>query len=340
MDATERRDRATAEASEWWHRLGTRTPATLSKSEREEFTQWLRESPLHVSEMLHMARVQDALERFELWKDIAHEDIAEPRAAVVRIDACRAPQEPPPPRRRVRLAWVASLVCVLAAAGWSMMHFRSQVIETDRAERREVMLNDGSIVRLEPETRLRIDFEKRERHVTLDRGRALFMVVHERNRPFLVEADSTLVRAIGTSFGVERKEKIIVVTGSEGKVAATDRRSDDGALDEVLLTAGKQLTVQRSGAEEHVRDVDASRALAWTEGRLVFDSAPLAEVAREFNRYNHLQLRILDPELARRSISGVFQASDLETLVAFIRTGAHVTVRYDSGEQIIVSPAP
>jgi transmembrane sensor len=244
------------------------------------------------------------------------------------------------PRKRARLAWAASVVCLVAAAGWAVLHWRSHVIETDRAERREVMLNDGSIVRLEPETRLRIDFETGERHVTLDRGRALFVVAHQRNRPFLVEADRTLVRAIGTAFAVERKEKTIVVTVSEGKVAATDRRSDDGTLGEVFLTAGKQLTVQRSGAEEHVRDVDTARALAWTEGRLVFDSVPLAEVAREFNRYNHLQLRVEDPELADRPISGVFQASDLETLVAFIRTGARVTVRHDLGEQIVISAAP
>jgi transmembrane sensor len=338
MDASERRVRATAEASFWWHQLGTRMPAHVSDEDRRQFTQWLRESPLHVAEMLHVAHVHDTLERFNLWKDIAVEGDAA-SDTVVPIDSGLS-QTDAAPRRRAAWGWAAAagLALVAIAASWSMLQ-RGEIISTDRAERREVMLSDGSIVRLEPETRLRIDFETKQRHVTLDSGRALFLVAHERNRPFLVEADSTLVRAIGTAFGVERKDRSIVVTVSEGKVAATDRRGEDGALGEVLLTAGKQLTVQRSGTEEHVRDVDTTRALAWTEGRLVFDSTPLAEVAREFNRYNHLQLRVEDPELARRPISGVFQASDLETLVAFIRTGARVSVRYEADERILISPA-
>ena len=50
MDATERRDRATAEAARWWAVLGNRPPAEVSEADRREFTIWLRESPLHIAE--------------------------------------------------------------------------------------------------------------------------------------------------------------------------------------------------------------------------------------------------------------------------------------------------
>jgi transmembrane sensor len=153
-----------------------------------------------------------------------------------------------------------------------------------------------------------------------------------------VAADNALIRAVGTAFGVERKDQSIVVTVSEGKVAAIAARDGAPKSAEVFLTAGKQLTVRHSGSAETVRDVDPARALAWTQGRLVFDSAPLAEVAREFNRYNHVQLHVEDPELARRPISGVFQASDLETLIAFIRAGARVRVSDETHEQIFIAP--
>jgi transmembrane sensor len=159
-------------------------------------------------------------------------------------------------------------------------------------------------------------------------------------RPFLVEVDNTLVRAVGTAFGVERKDKSIVVTVAEGKVAVVQKTPPAQPVQEDLLTAGKQLTVERSGTGETVRDVDTARALAWTQGRLVFDSTPLAEVVREFNRYNHAQLRVEDADLARRPISGVFQASDLETLIAFIRAGAHVRVSEENDEEMLIAPAP
>src|SRR6185312_10294602 len=70
MDANERRSRATEEATRWWTRLGTRAPADVSETDRQEFTQWLRESPLHVAELLQIAHVHDALERFRLWDEI------------------------------------------------------------------------------------------------------------------------------------------------------------------------------------------------------------------------------------------------------------------------------
>lgn len=242
-------------------------------------------------------------------------------------------------------AIAATIAAVAVIAGAVVMQVRGQLVATDRAERREVMLNDGSVVRLEPETTLRINLRKHERRISLDGGRALFNVAKDRSRPFFVEIDNTLVRAVGTAFGVERNDGGIVVTVSEGKVAVGDVSPAGGGLQvkasssEMLLTAGKQLTVGYAGLADSVRDVDTTRALAWAEGRLVFDSAPLSEAAREFNRYNHVQLEIEDAELARRPISGVFQASDLETFIAFVRAGARVSVAPRGRDRIVISPS-
>src|SRR5882672_7627354 len=71
MDANDRRARATDEAAQWWTRLGTQAPADVSEADREEFTQWLRESPLHVAELLQVAHVNDTLERFKLWDEVS-----------------------------------------------------------------------------------------------------------------------------------------------------------------------------------------------------------------------------------------------------------------------------
>ncbi len=61
MDANSRRARAAAEAAEWWVRIES---GELSRGEREQFVDWLRESAVHVAEMLRMAEVHGALERF------------------------------------------------------------------------------------------------------------------------------------------------------------------------------------------------------------------------------------------------------------------------------------
>jgi ferric-dicitrate binding protein FerR (iron transport regulator) len=67
-DALERRERASEEAAVWWVRLHAEDS---SRGEREEFVDWLRESALHVAEMLRLAAVHGALQRFRSWPQVS-----------------------------------------------------------------------------------------------------------------------------------------------------------------------------------------------------------------------------------------------------------------------------
>lgn len=354
---TDSRSAITDEAARWWTRLGLRQPGTVSRADREEFTRWLRASPLHVAELLRVAHVHFALEHLEDWQAVGAEELPSGSSNVVALN--------PPARSHGRRRWWVALASAAAAGLMCVGLFLAlggQVIQTAQAERREVVLNDGSVVQLEPETRLEIRFGAHGRRVWLERGRALFRVAKDAQRPFWVLSDGTLVRAVGTEFGVEDRAQSVVVTVAEGKVAVLSMRGDafpdrSGAsvqstraglsvpLDrniEVFLAAGEQVTMPAQGASAvpPVRKVDANRALAWAQGRLVLENDPLSQVVAEFNEYNHLQLHLSDPALAARRISGVFDATDPQTLLAFIQAGSHVRVRRDGNQGVIIEPAP
>lgn len=354
MDANERRARATREATQWWNRLNVERRAEISQADRELFTQWLRESPLHVAELLRIAQVHDSLERFKLWSEIETDATGETPNVIPFRDDTDEPDEVSPAsastpeqsakRPRVAVWAIAACTCLIAIlAGWFALGIRGQVIETDLAERRQVMLNDGSVVQLEPETVLRVKFVDHERRITLERGRALFRVAKDTQRPFLVSTEHTSVRAVGTEFGVENSRRGVIVTVAEGKVAVARSREEGAAPGQeqvapadVMLTAGQQITMQSSGAVETVRAVDTSRALAWAEGQLVFENETLAHVVTEFNRYNRTQLRISDEQLAARRVSGVFEATDTETLLAFIQQGGSEINITQTGAGIVI----
>src|SRR5882724_8756241 len=257
MDANDRRARATDEAAQWWTRLGTKAPADVSETDRQDFTQWLRESPLHVAELLQIAHVHDTLERFKLWGEIsvATKEIdtnvipltpnPRPLLALGGLEGRGQGESEPSNRSQVRstnkVLLAASISLFAIAAGWLALRSGATTIETDRAERREVVLNDGSVVNLEPETALRVNFGRLQRHVILTRGRALFHVAKDSVRPFIVHAGDTNVRAVGTIFGVEQKNENIIVTVSEGKV---------GVIPFVALSAPERSegSAQREGA--------------------------------------------------------------------------------------------
>lgn len=381
MDTAERRKRASEQAAHWFVRLKA---DDLPRATREEYIDWLRDSPTHVAEMIRVAQVHGSLEQFEHWTRIGTEG-PDPDGTVVPIGPLMKEERAGAGFSRERARHWKPKLFVLAAAVAGMLvvtsvlvpRIRGQIVDTARGERREVVLSDGSVVQVDPQTYLRIKFNDDVRQVYLKRGRALFHVAKNRERPFLVQAGDTVVRAVGTAFGVERQREGLVVTVSEGKVAvlAPSARgighSDTGAAGrnlrladekdgpehrtnedsegsaqreddlsgEVLLTANQQITVQRSGSAEVVRRVDSARELSWAEGRLIFENDRVSEVIQQFNRYNRVQLQVTDEALATRPISGVFSASDPESFVAFIQTVAPVRVERGDNGDIIISPS-
>ena len=341
MEPTERRRRASEEAADWWLQLQS---ADMPREQREAFVDWLRESPMHIAEMLRVASVHGALDQFERWARIATSGSSDDEDTVVTLPP-RSETRASAPARPSALRWsIAALVaCITIAVALLLPGLRGQVMETERGERREVVLADGSVVQIDPETRLRVRFEDRVRRVFLDSGRALFRVARNPNRPFLVEADATTVRAVGTAFGVERRKQAVVVTVVEGKVAiegtaaftATQAAEMPDAA--IFLTADEQANVPSAGSAAQIRKVDSSRALAWAEGRLIFEDTPVGEVVEQFNRYNTIQLHVQGEQLARRTISGVFNAANPEAFIDFIQATASVQVERDGDGSIVIA---
>ena len=232
MDASERRNRASAEAADWFARLQA---GEMERAERQQFVEWLRESHIHVTEMLRMAQLHGELKRFEQWARIstgprtADENVvplpATPEADSFQMTGEERRQGGGKRERRLRSPGmffaVAATVVLIVAAAIVLPTIRGQIIETERGERRQVVLSDGSVLQLDSETRVRVEYADEVRQVFLEHGRALFHVAKNAHRPFLVQADGTTVRAVGTAFGVEEQAQGVVVTVSEGKVAVT-----------------------------------------------------------------------------------------------------------------------
>jgi transmembrane sensor len=357
MDASDRRRRASEEAAAWWVRFRA---GDIERAEREEFVDWLRESAMHVAEMLRIAKLTNALDEFQSWLKINTDGPDHDDGSIIELPLREAPVDPKPtaPRDRRSLPpkrpW-AGLIAVgagflLLGAIGLFLSFRTEIIETNRGERREVALADGSVVEVDPETRLRVAFGERARRVLLERGRAFFKVAKNPARPFLVQADGTTVRAVGTAFGVERAKQGILVTVAEGKVGVfvseisapvlpalpiTSQELPSHAPKEVLLTAGQQVRAPSTGSVGPIRKVDSERELAWAKGRLVFDDETVAEAVDEFNRYNRVQLRVANDALALRTVSAIFDASDPESFLAFLQTDGAVRITRSESEIVM-----
>jgi transmembrane sensor len=239
-------------------------------------------------------------------------------------------------------ATAASLAFAATATLFYVQTLQAPTYATAIGEQRSLALIDGSTVELNSRSKIVVRYTAQDRNVELLQGQALFRVAKDASRPFIVKTGATLVRAVGTEFDVYQKRDGTVVTVVEGRVAivtdhalpwpdaatsATEepRRSNlafptvlKGQIGNILVAAGEQLTVTPKLIQiaEHP---NIATATAWTQRQLVFESASLADVADEFNRYNDRQLIVADPKLETFHVSGVFSSTDPASLIRFLR---------------------
>jgi transmembrane sensor len=351
-----------AEASEWFVDFRDHEPDEVT---RRAFDRWLRKSPEHLSAYLEIAAI---------WSDGAKLDprqrwtrdrlIAEARPEHGNVVPFISNHSEPAAqtgvaarRGRLRLAIALAAACVtlvlVTVGGLS----GGTTYDTRVGEQRSVVLPDGSTVDLNSRSKIEIRYSDFGREVELLAGQALFNVARDPARPFVVTSGNTRVRAVGTQFDVYRKSLGTVVTVLEGRVAiqgnvASGERLvrgrppvpasnplDAAGSAEVLLNAGGQVVVTAAAIRE-TESPNLSGAIAWRQRQLVFDSAPLAEVAEEFNRYNTRQLVIQDRELDGFYISGVFSSTDPASLIRFLRDRPEVHVTETPSEIQVTKSSP
>jgi transmembrane sensor len=327
----ESRRRLADQAALW---LLTLQSEVLSEAERAEFVDWLRASPLHISELLWACQVQRNLSAWKGWEQVAPIDDTPSDKVVRLLERLQVGRPRRPLRYRLRggllLAGTVAAACLLAILLFTWLG--PTVLTTQLGERREMTLADGSVVDLAPGSELVVRYHSHERLVALNHGEALFHVAKSPSRPFIVQAAMTRVRAVGTVFNVERGDRGVSVTVVEGRVAVTPHAansSTEPGATALSLGADEQVSISPAGRATPVRKVQSEAEVGWATGQLVFENETIAEIARRFNLYNRTQVQVLDADLGAQRISGMFRASDPGSFVAFVRlvTGAKVAQR-------------
>src|SRR5699024_9334903 len=92
--------------------------------------------------------------------------------------------------------------------------------ETSNLEQRIITLPDGSVVRLNRNSRIsfRENFAGSVRKIHLS-GEAFFQVKHNAQKPFIIYSGNAVIKDIGTSFNVDEENGKVVVAVREGIVA-------------------------------------------------------------------------------------------------------------------------
>jgi transmembrane sensor len=339
-------------AAEW---LALRGSRGFTTAEHASFAEWCAADPRHAE---IFAEVESAWSTFDRLSHYPH---APDREANPDLLA--------PPRKPV--TWPAGVLAGLAAAAaiavaglvWTRRPAppapppaAAAPASVAAAEPRLLRLSDGSVAELNTGTELSEHFTDAERRVRLLRGEAHFTVVHNPERPFIVEAGLAAIRAVGTAFNVRFRAATVEVLVTEGhvEVQAPPWRGAPaaGARPPAQLHAGQRTFVPAAdGADAGAAVVETldpaaiDRELAWQASRLSFDDQPLSEIAARFNRASaedpaRPRLVIGDAEVGSLRVSGRLRADDLGRFVEVLQSNFGIVAERSPDGEIVLRRRP
>jgi transmembrane sensor len=295
------------QAAEW---AVKRDLGGLTSEEQAEFEAWLAADVRHLGAYGRAEAVMVRLERI-------HKD------AVTELRVHGPGRTPSWLRRRdVMAGGIAASVAVVGLAGTAFWRSDTEeIFATQLGQVSEFVLGDGSIVTLNTDSRLAVNFTKKKRAVSLLQGEALFDVAKDKKRPFIVSAGHMLARAVGTSFAVSMLPlHSVQVLVREGVVEVS--RTGIAAGTPIRITANTQVLAPHDApiVAKAVPQARLARDMAWQYGRIAFDNQTLGDAAAEFARYSNVRI-VVAPAVANRTVTGLFVSNDP---VGFARAAAAV----------------
>ncbi|MDO8543287.1 MAG: FecR domain-containing protein [Opitutaceae bacterium] len=266
-------------------------------------------------------------------------------------------------RRRRRLSALTAAVVVLLGgfvwqAKWRGIDARaSHSAAVVRVPPRQI-LPDGSVIELKEGASVLLAFTDAVRRVELLRGEAHFEIAKNQSRPFIVAIDHVEIRAVGTSFSIQRGQTQVAVLVTEGRVVVDKLNAPLGHLPSVpkgsaathqtitTLDAGNlamvDLAVSATPAIAQVQSLpitEMNERLAWRVPRLEFSGTPLGDAIPIINRHSRIKLVLDDPTLSEVKISGVLRADNIDTLRELLAETHRIMSEYRNETEIVLSRA-
>lgn len=266
------------------------------------FTAWLEADPRHRQAYDEVALTDALLAE--------HQDVlrgAPVATAANDHDGDAAAPAPYALRRRGLMRWAgvaiaASLIAVLVVP--QFLRAPVQSYATGDAAR-TIALTDGSTVRLAPHSTLSVEGSNQERMVLA--GGGWFDIRHDPGRRLAISAGGLEISDIGTRFDVQADGGQVRVEVAEGEVQVVSQ-----ALSRpIRLTRGRGLLFDADGGTALVAPVAQENIGEWRNGRLSYDSVPLALVAADLSRYAGVRVTVAAP-LRDRQFSGTLVIGDGE----------------------------
>lgn len=321
----------------------------LSKKEKLDFQKWAKQSDSHRNSIFSLAS-------FCNNSNVLHE-----------LNNLFPLDKPLPQKSNLKAKYIiaACIMFILLFAGnffsnitpFPVTNNEQQFVEvrtlqTKIGQQTRFSLSDGSRIKLNTNSLVQVTFSKNYRLLTLIRGEANFDVTKDKSRPFTVIAGENSFTALGTIFNIQKRtDKDMELVVTEGRVLITISNEPinkitnsltnlpEEELPGLLIASGEIATIDKNtkASKQKISFEQIQRALAWQQGRLVFNGESLNEVLAEVGRYTTKKFELADTELSKINVSGYFKANDIDGLLKSLNSNFNIQSRKTNNTTIRLS---
>ena len=333
------------EAAVWVAKLSE----TLSPNDEKALREWIASDPGNRAVLHKMTSLWDRMDSLSRLSSLF-------------------PESPTQHSAVQRFAVAASMTLAVGVSVWILLgppaadtelesdapiEFTSAAYETAVGEHSRVMLPDGSELVLNTNSLVIVQYSKEQRLLLLERGELHVRVAENKQRLLSVIAGTNVVQAVGTEFNVEiTSDDRIELVVTEGKVrigvqpsnSVTEPIGDDEPpLIKLLpsamtIMAGEELILGTPHEEvTQISDFDIEVRLSWQNGNLIFRGESLEEAIEEVTRYTSVKFVLLDENLKKTRVAGMFRTGDVDSLLAALQANFNIEHERLDDERVLLT---
>jgi transmembrane sensor len=166
-----------------------------------------------------------------------------------------------------------------------------------------------------------------DRQVSL-KGEAFFDVFKDKKRPFIVNTNEVIVKALGTRFNIAsyENEKDVEVVLEEGKLIFSNKEMNKS----YTMNPNDLVIYDKTRKNYSTEVVKPQKYLSWTDGKLIFRNDPVDVIARRLERWYNIDVEVngcLSEDLRLRA---TFNNEGLEEVLNLLKRSLHLDYRIEN----------
>jgi Fe2+-dicitrate sensor, membrane component len=219
---------------------------------------------------------------------------------------------------RVAAVLLLPVITLLVYTRFFQPNFVADIeVVSPAASRTFFQLSDGTKVWLNHDSKLTYphEFSGDFRKIELT-GEGYFEVAHNPQKPFIVEANGMIVKAVGTSFNVKAYPdgSDFETTLETGKVLV-QKKEDSSESKVCSMVPGQHLSVNLESSQYTLKSETSFKYVAWKEGKMVFDNDRLDVVAEQLSRWYNVKIILKDTKISSLTYKATFVDESLSQIL-------------------------